>query len=173
MKIAISGKSGCGNTTLSRLVADKLGLEFINYTFRNMAEEKGMKFEELTALAQKDDNYDVLLDEKQKELAMKGNCVVGSRLAIWHIDDADLKIFLTAPAEVRGKRIHKREGGSLEEVIQKTAVRDKKDTERFKRIYNIDNSNYSHADLILDTISHSAEELADIIVAKAKSMLDK
>jgi cytidylate kinase len=34
LRIAISGKSGCGNTTVSRMVAEKLGLRFINFTFR-------------------------------------------------------------------------------------------------------------------------------------------
>ena len=171
MKIAISGKSGCGNTTTSKLVASKLGIEFINYTFRNMAEEKGIKFEDIAVLAQKDDSYDIFLDEKQKQLASKGNCIVASRLAIWLIEDADLKVFLTAPDEVRAGRIHKREGGSFEEVFQKTIARDERDSERFKRIYNIDNHNYSHADIIIDTIFYSSEMVADIIVEKVKSML--
>ena len=171
MKIAISGKSGCGNTTISKIIAEKLGLKFINYTFRNMAEEKGLKFEELAVLAQNDDTYDVFLDNKQKELALDGNCVVGSRLAIWHIEDADLKVFLTAPVEIRAERIHWREGGSYEEVLKKTIDRDNRDSERFKRIYNIDNHNYSFADIILYTIDHSAEMVADMIIEKAKSMI--
>ncbi len=33
MKIALSGKSGCGNTTVSGMIAKHYGLEFINYTF--------------------------------------------------------------------------------------------------------------------------------------------
>ena len=33
VKIAISGKSGCGNTTICRILADKLKLNFINFTF--------------------------------------------------------------------------------------------------------------------------------------------
>ncbi|MDR0624827.1 MAG: cytidylate kinase, partial [Treponema sp.] len=39
LKIAVSGKSGCGNTTVSKIVADTLGLEFINFTFRSLARE--------------------------------------------------------------------------------------------------------------------------------------
>ena len=46
IKIAVSGKSGCGNSTVSRLLADKLGLKLINYTFHNMAEEAGIPFAE-------------------------------------------------------------------------------------------------------------------------------
>ena len=171
MKITLSGKSGCGNTTVSKLIAEKLNIKFINYTFRNMAEEKGIKIEELAVLAQKDVSYDIFLDNNQKELASKGNCVVGSRLAIWLIEDADLKVFLRAPVEVRAARIHMREGGSYDEVLKKTIERDKRDTERFIQIYNIDNNNYSHSDIIIDTVFCSAEMAADIIAEKVKSML--
>jgi len=170
IKIAVSGKSGCGNTTTSKLVAEKLGIKFINYTFRNMAEEKGIKMEELAILAQKDESYDIFLDEKQKQLAMEGNCVLASRLAIWLLEDADLKVFLAAPPEVRARRIHKREGGSYEEVLQKTIARDIKDTERFKRIYNIDNNDYSHADIIIDTVLYTPELISAAIIEKVKSM---
>ena len=41
MRIAISGKSGCGNTTVTRLVSEALGFEMINFTFRSLAEEIG------------------------------------------------------------------------------------------------------------------------------------
>ena len=168
MKIAISGKSGCGNTTVSRKVAEKLGLKFINYTFRSMAQEKGLDFDQLCHLAEKDNSYDVFLDNRQKELASEGNCVVGSRLAIWIIDDADIKIFLDASTEERAERIRKREGGTLEEVLAKTIARDKRDSERYKILYDIDNSNYSHADLVIDTNHHSAEEVAQIIADKVR-----
>ena len=90
--IAISGKSGCGNTTVSKIVADKLDLKFINYTFRTMAEEKGISFEELRQLAEESTAIDMELDKKQVYLAAEGKCVLGSRLAIWMIADADLKV---------------------------------------------------------------------------------
>ena len=52
LRLAISGKSGCGNTTVSRLVAEKLGLRVINYTFKNLARDSGMSFEELALKAE-------------------------------------------------------------------------------------------------------------------------
>ena len=45
--IAISGFSGCGNTTVSKMTADLMGMDFINYTFRSLAEEDGISFEEV------------------------------------------------------------------------------------------------------------------------------
>ena len=94
LKIAISGKSGCGNTTVSKLLAMKLGLKHINYTFRNMAEQKGIPFNEFCRLVEIDFQYDLELDKKQVELASEPGCVLGSRLAIWLLKDADLKIYL-------------------------------------------------------------------------------
>lgn len=40
LRIAISGRSGCGNTTVSTLLAQKLGVKLINFTFRQLAAEK-------------------------------------------------------------------------------------------------------------------------------------
>jgi len=68
-KITISGKSGCGNTTVSRLVADALELRFINFTFRNLAQEKGLNLKEVLALAAADDSWDREVDSHQVELA--------------------------------------------------------------------------------------------------------
>ena len=58
LRIAISGKSGCGNTTVSTLLAEKLGVSLINYTFRQLAAEKGMTLKEVIESAKTDDSYD-------------------------------------------------------------------------------------------------------------------
>ena len=108
--IAISGRSGCGNTTVSRTLAECLGLHFVNYTFRSIAEEDGLTFEEVTRRAELSDDYDFRIDKTQVKLARKAPSVLGSRLAIWMLKDADLKVFLTASLETRAKRIQKREG---------------------------------------------------------------
>ena len=41
LRIAISGKSGCGNTTVSNLLSKTLNIAMINYTFRSLSEETG------------------------------------------------------------------------------------------------------------------------------------
>lgn len=167
MKIAISGKSGCGNTSTSTVVAERLGFRMINYTFRSMAEESGLSFAEFCALAEKDDSYDIALDKKQVELASEGDCVLGSRLAVWMLKDADLKVFLYASDEVRAKRIRKREQRDLQEVIEETKTRDARDTARYKRIYGIDNDDFAFVDLLIDTDGLDQYQVADLIVKKA------
>lgn len=169
MRIAISSKSGCGNTTVSTLLAARLDYKLINFTFRQMAEERGMEFWDFCRLAEADDNIDRELDRRQVEMAMgEENCVLGSRLAIWMLRDADLKVYLSADAFVRAGRIHKREGGALQDKLRETEDRDKRDSARYKRIYGIDNDDLSAADLVIDTANKSPEEIVSIIAERVK-----
>ncbi len=168
MRIAISSKSGCGNTTITKMVSEKLGYPMINFTFRQMAEERGVDFWSFCEMAQNDYNIDRELDRRQVEMAMQEeNCVLGSRLAIWMLEEADLKIYLTASAETRAKRILKREGGSFEERYNQTVRRDANDSGRYMEVYGIDNSKAeSVADLIISTDDKSPDEIVDIIMAE-------
>lgn len=169
IKIAISGRSGCGNTTISTMVAETLGLRHINFTFRNLAKEHGKDLKTVLELAAKDEYWDREVDTRQVKLAREeGGCVLGSRLAIWMLDDADIKVYLKASPEVRAERIVNREGGDLKEVAEFTAERDRQDHGRYLHLYNIDTDNYDFADLIIDTDSLTPKQIVDKIVNKAK-----
>ena len=168
IKIAISGKSGCGNTTISRMVADSMGLEFINFTFRSLAAEKGIDLKKVLELAAQDDSWDREVDNRQVQMARDAQgCVLGSRLAIWMLKEADLKVYLKANPETRAKRIVKREGGNLKTVAEFTESRDRQDHDRYVRIYNIDIDSYQFADLIIDTEKYAPLEITEIIMKKA------
>jgi cytidylate kinase len=164
--VAISGKSGCGNSTVSRLVSERLGLRLINYTFRAMAVDKGIGFEEMLTLANSDPgfSYDRSLDAKQVELAHEGDCVIGSRLAIWLLPDAVLRLYLAGSLEVRAARIHAREGDNLAEKLAFTRERDISDHARYREIYGIDNDDLSSADVVINTELWKPEAIANIVV---------
>ncbi|MDR2798452.1 MAG: cytidylate kinase family protein [Treponema sp.] len=169
LRIAISGKSGCGNTTVSKLVAESLGLRFINLTFRNLAQEQGKDLADILALAAQDAEWDKELDRRQVALAREaGGCVLGSRLAIWLLPEADLKVYLTARSETRAGRIVKREGGTLAAVAAFTEERDRQDRERYLRIYGIDNDAYAFADLILHTDDLYPQRIARRIIQQVE-----
>jgi cytidylate kinase len=170
IRIAISGKSGCGNTTVSRLVAQALELRFINFTFRSLAAERGLTLQEVMSLAKEDDSWDREIDSRQVALAGEGGgCVLGSRLAIWMLEDADLKVFLTASPATRVKRILNREGGDPAGVAAFTESRDRQDRERYLRLYGIDNDKYEFADLVIETDALLPPTVADIIIKNIKS----
>ena len=172
IKIAVSGRSGCGNSTISKMVAEILSLQFINFTFRSLAEERDLDLKKVLELAAKDDFWDREVDTRQVALARESNgCVLGSRLAIWMLEEADLKVYLMAKPEIRASRILKREGGNIDEIAAFTMERDKQDHSRYFRIYNIDTDNYSFADLIIDTDNMTPVEIADVIVKKAREII--
>ncbi len=168
VRVAISGKSGCGNTTVSTLLAQKLGVKLINYTFRQLASEKGLTLVQVIENARTDDSYDIFVDNHQVELAKAEPCVLGSRLAIWMLKEADLKVYLFASDETRAKRILNREGGDIQKIKDFTAMRDSEDTRRYKKIYNIDNNDYAFSDLIIDTADYNPEQIVNLIVAELK-----
>jgi cytidylate kinase len=171
IKIAISGRSGCGNTTVSKILADALGLRFINFTFRSLAEERGLNLKKILELAATDDSIDKEVDTRQVKIALEnGGCVLGSRLAIWMLNEADLKIYLNASPQTRAGRIANREGGCLEEIAAFTADRDKQDHGRYLRIYDIDTNNYSFVDLIIDTDNITPQQIVDMIIKKAQEI---
>lgn len=168
VRIAISGKSGCGNTTVSTLLSQKLGVKLINYTFRQLAQEKEMTLAEVIENAKTDDSYDIFVDNHQVELARAEPCVLGSRLAIWMLKEADLKVYLYASDDTRAKRILNREGGNLEEIKSFTAMRDSEDSRRYLKLYNIDNNKYDFCDMVIDTANYNPEQIVDLILAELK-----
>ncbi len=168
LRIAISGKSGCGNTTVSTLLSEKLGVKLINYTFRQLAAEKGLTLAQVIEKAKTDDSFDVYVDNHQVELARAEPCVLGSRLAIWMLKEADLKVYLYASDDTRAKRILNREGGDLQEIKDFTAMRDSEDSRRYLKLYQIDNNKYDFCDMIIDTANYNPEQIVDLILAELK-----
>ena len=168
MRVAISGKSGCGNSTVARLVADQLGLRLINFTFRNLAAEQGVTFAAMHARAERDCSIDRTLDRRQLAAAAAGNCVLASRLAIWLLADAELKVYLTAPPEVRARRIASRERTPFAAAVAGTERRDANDRRRYLALYRIDIDDCAPADLIVDTAANDQFQVARAIVTAAR-----
>jgi CMP/dCMP kinase len=167
LRIAISGKSGCGNSTVSRLVAARLGLSVVNYTFKNLAHDKGMSFDEICVLAETDPQYDLTIDRMQVQLAGEGSCVLGSRLAIWLLRDIAFTVYLSAPLPVRAGRIARREGKDQAVALRETEERDRRDHNRYARLYGYDVDRYDFAALVVDAAVLDQEEVTEVIVTRA------
>lgn len=168
--IAVSGKSGCGNSTVSEKLAKRLGLRLINFTFRSLAVERGITLQRVLELAREDSAWDREVDERQVAMAREGDCVIGSRLAIWMIPDASLSVYLHASPETRARRIWNREGGKYEEVLAFTQSRDAQDTARYGELYGIDNNRSEFADLSINTEHLDPDQIAFIIEAAARGL---
>ena len=84
-------------------------------------------------------------------LAADGGCVLGTRLAIWLIEDQDLSVYLEASQQTRAARIASREAMSYSAALAATGQRDRRDRNRYLRLYDIDIDDASQADLVVDT----------------------
>jgi CMP/dCMP kinase len=168
LRIAISGQSGCGNTTAVHNVGKTLGLNVVNYTFRDLARDLDVPFEEIQKRAGETKVYDFLTDLSLIRASLQPRAVVGSRLAAWLVD-ADLRVWLHAPLETRAKRIHQREKDSLyESVLYRTLQRDEQNRRRYLQLYGIDINDRSDFDIIINTERLTAEQVSSLIVAAAR-----
>jgi CMP/dCMP kinase len=169
IRIAISGKSGCGNSTVSRIVASRLDLRVVNYTFKDLARDRGMSFDEVCREAERGPEYDYAIDRRQVALAREGRCVLGSRLAIWLLRGSALTVYLQAGLEARAGRISNREGIPYAEALADTADRDRRDHDRYLRLYGYDVDSWDFADLVVDAEAFDQDAVADLIVQKARA----
>ena len=174
MRIAISGHSGCGNTTATTNVGQSLGLKIMNYTFRDLAKELGMSFEELHKEAPENFIYDYLTDLKCIRAALNQKIVLGTRLASW-LMEADLRIWLHASLEARAARINKREtekNSSYEQVLYKTLKRDEQNRKRYLTLYGLDINDHSDFDMTINTEKLTASQVSGLIQAAAQWAYD-
>ncbi len=164
MIVTIGGPIGSGKTTVAKAIARQFGLRHISagLIFREMASEKGMSLEEFSKLAEEDDSFDRKVDQKQQELAKEGNAVVDGRLSGVFID-ADIKLWLTAPFELRAQRVTKREKKDLKTVKSEMEKRGESEASRYRKLYNIDVGDLSRYDAVLNTALWSAEGVIKII----------
>lgn len=183
VRIAVSGYSGCGNTTVTTILEQKHGFKHLNFTLRDLGKEKGKTLEEMHELVKKGPEADYELDRRQTSaFAKEKKAVVGSRLAIWldspkirdtlglrqnEIPKIDLKVWLDASLEVRATRTQQ---AKPDESKAFTAKRDKENAERYQKLYGIDVSRHDFADLTINVEKFDAESVAAIIAAAAAQL---
>ncbi len=162
--------SGCGNTTVSAKAARLLKLTPINYTMRNLARDLGVSFEEAMELRRKEPKLDCLLDLKQTHLASRDGVILASRLAVWLVPRAHLRVWLDAPLEERARRVAGRENKAYKKALEETRKRDLRDAAQYRKLYGIDVNDVSQADVVVNTARLDADETAAIIAGAAKAL---
>lgn len=170
LRIAISGHSGCGNTTATKNVGQTLALTVVNYTFRDLARDLQLAFEDVQRQASTTHVFDFLTDLNLIRASLRPRVVVGSRLAAWLVD-ADLRVWLQASLETRASRIYQRErekAPSYEAVLYRTLQRDEQNRRRYLELYGIDINDHSDFDIIINTEKLTAEQVSSLIVAAAR-----
>jgi cytidylate kinase len=173
MRITISGLPGSGTTTVAKLLSTELSMELISAgeMFRQIANEKELQLEQFAKLAENSDDFDRQIDKKQGEEAMKrGNVIVEGRLSGFFVSDADLKIWLKAPVEVRARRIAAREGIAYEEALSSMKNREQSENTRYEKYYGINLDDLSIYDLVIDSSRWSERDVVEMIKAAVEGV---
>jgi len=170
MIITIGGVAGSGTTTAAKVLSEKLDIPFISAggIFRDMAEEYGMSVIEFNEYAENNTNIDIEIDNRQAKLASEAeNLIIEGRLSSYFID-ADLKLWFTAPLDVRAQRVCQREDKSVEQAKEEIITREKSEALRYLDIHNIDITNMDIYDLIINTDSFNPDSIVEIILTTLK-----
>lgn len=163
MIIAIAGFGGSGKTTLGNVLAQKLGYSLISPSFKDLAAKEGIPLMKFQKKAEKDASIDLKFDQYLKEEAKKGNCVITTWLGPWMVD-ADLRVWLFAPLEVRANRVAERDGISISDAKKQLIRREKQNRKRYLKLYKIDIFDTSVFDISFNSGKFSPEEMAKIIL---------
>ncbi len=171
MIITIGGLAGTGTTTLAEVLSERLDIPYISagFIFREMAAERGMSVLEFSEFAEGNDDIDKEIDKRQALKAKEAeNLIVEGRLSAFFVDNADLRICLMTPFDVRSKRIAQREDKSVDVAKDEIITREKSEALRYKEIHNIDISNMEIYDIIINTDSFDPESISEIIIQTLK-----
>ena len=133
-----------------------------------MAKEKGMSVLEFSEFAEGNDDIDKEIDKRQAELAKSSkNLIIEGRLSAYFID-ADLKVWLITPLDIRSERISVRESKTVDVAKEEIIIREKSEALRYLDIHNINIHNMDIYDLIINTDSFNPESLSEIILTTLK-----
>ncbi len=170
MIVTVSGLHGTGKSTYAAHLAKGLRLRHVSagLFFRRIAREKRISLEEFGKAALDDPSIDRLIDEQTLKEAEKGEVVIDGQLSGWVLKEkSDLRIYLTAPDDVRLARIAKRDGLSLEEAKRQTVQREKVQIERYRKHYGLNVEDKSIYHLVLDTSILSMDDTGKILLMTA------
>ena len=171
MKITISGIVGSGKSTISRMLAEELGLESysVGKIMREMAVELGKSLQEFTEDAKADKEIDFELDRRQRALNSDDkDFVMDSRLGFYFIPDS-FKVFLKVDLGEAAKRIFNdnRNGekySDVDECLEFLGRRVEAEKVRYKQCYGIDFPCEDKFDLVIDTTCKSPGEIVGEIL---------
>ncbi len=174
--VTISGRIGSGQTTLAKKLADKLGWQLLEggALFEKIHKELNVSELEVNL---RPDKFDVEYEEKiKKMLKDEKNHIIQSHLAgfdaqgisgifkillVCEDDDGEDKI------DIRIDRLVNSRGFSIEQAKEEAVVREKRNLEKWRKLYADNDSNWvnwdkKYYDLVINTYSHNPDQTLKI-----------
>ncbi len=166
MKVTIFGLAATGKSTVSKIISNDLGLEYMSTgnMFRAEAARRNLSVYEFDSLCKSDSKFDLELDESVKVYGeTSDNFIFESRLA-WHFIPDSIKIKLDCNLDERIRRVVERDGGDLDEAKRLTLQRESDVVVRYTELYDLaDFSDDENFDFIIDTSNIGIDEVVSQI----------
>ena len=178
--ITMSGFPGSGKSTIADKVAEELDYSrFSSGDFmRELAAERGLTLAELSAQAEENPAIDKKIDAKNKEFQAAEQVVIDSRLG-FHFIPKSFAVYLDVSNEEAARRINtdnkdsREKAGenhsSIEETAEAMLERVSSERERYQKLYNLDHTDTSNYDLVIDTTDKTISEVTKAVLSGYKN----
>ncbi len=177
VKIVLSGNAGSGKSTIGKMLAEKLAVEFLSVgnICRARALELGMDINQFQEYLKKDSEFDKAMDLYITEYARsRNNYILDYRLG-FHFLPESFKVLLKVSDDTALKRMGTRarsdedfSKGTLEGKLKVIRTRNELMRTRFIDVYGADFSDERNYDLVIDTDYAFPEEIIKTIEAEIK-----
>jgi len=173
---------GSGKTTVAKILAEKLNLK--RYSMGDlrgkMALERGLTIDELNKLGETEAFTDHDADEYQKKLGeQEDNFVIDGWLS-WYFIPKSIKIFMSVDWDEAGRRVFEASKddptradepkySSPEEATETIRARADQSNMRYEKYYKIRFDDQSNFDLVIDTTTTPAKQVAEKILDFVKT----
>lgn len=149
--LIIGGLSGTGSSTASKEISKQLDMEYIyaGGIFRRFAKEAGETIEKYNETLKDNPDFERRIDIELIERAQAGNVLVESRVLGWILPTKtpSFRVWMVCQKDERVRRINLREQTTRESIF----TRERLEEERYETLYQIDQSDFSPYDLLIDT----------------------
>ena len=166
--ITISGRIACGATTLSRLLARKIGWKLINggEKYRHYVKKYSIPLEKTTRVS---DLYHRKLDDLiKKKLHEENRLIIESWLAGFDAQNIAgvFKVFVDCSVDsVRIDRLVNREGLTIQQAKEHLLIREDENIKKWEKLYHTRNFwNPGLYDLVIDTYTNGPSETLNLVL---------
>lgn len=181
--VAISSELGSRGIPIGRAVAERLGFTFVDREIILRAAGKyDVQVEKLAQIDERRLSFWERFDEEKRRyltfiesallsFAERGNVIIrgrGAPLLLREISHA-IRVRITAPLEIRVRRIMEEEGLDQKGAQAKVKAYDREQAARLEYLFGVDWRSPEHYDLVVNTSRSTWDAYADLIAHAAKS----
>lgn len=170
--ISITGDLASGQSTVAKMLSEELNYSLYRNGayFRELAVKNNMSVTEFGGYVENHPEIDMQIEKSAAEYArLHKNIVIDAKMGWYAVPDS-FKVYLKVNIDIAAKRAfndpnRKRSENlpTLEAQKEDMIIRAKNDLLRYNKLYNVDRSDMSNYDFVLNTDHLSPEQVLNII----------